>query len=103
LDVIDSDEETFERYKKAFNRKDDTEVRGLCSYLCAYVARHNLLANKDTFSGKFFDLCTLKEIKEARKRLKELEESLIDDLMNEAQIDLKYYIDGASQNLEAAF
>ena len=132
LEVIGSDEEMFEKYKKAFNREDDTEVRGLCSYLCAYVARHNLLANKDTFSEKFFDLCTLgeikelyerlqelqetsrffdpdrtlKKIKEARKRLKEseeLEKSLIDDLMNEAKIGDQYYADVESQNSQAAF
>ncbi|MDR2977921.1 MAG: hypothetical protein LBU56_00475, partial [Rickettsiales bacterium] len=42
--------------------------------ISAYVARHNLLANKDTFSKKFSDFCTLGEIKELYERLQELQE-----------------------------
>jgi hypothetical protein len=45
----------------------------------------------------------LKETQEARKRLKELEKSLINDLMNEAKTDDQYYVDTRSQNSQAAF
>ncbi len=99
LNTIGYDQEMFERYKKAFNREDDTEVRGLCSYLCAYVARHNLLANKDTFSKKFFDFLT----EENCIRIQESRKSLIDDLMNEAKTDDQYFVDTISQNSQAAF
>jgi hypothetical protein len=87
------------RYKKAFDREDEEKADGLCLYLCAYVARYNLLADKDTFSKKFFDLLT----EENHIRPQESQKSLINDLMNEAQINLKYYVDTRSQNSQAAF
>ncbi|MGL9762568.1 MAG: hypothetical protein ACR5LB_10685 [Wolbachia sp.] len=99
LNTIGYDQEMFERYKKAFNREDDTEVRGLCSYLYAYVGRHNLLANKDTFSKKFFDFLT----EENCIRPQESRKSLIDDLMNEAKTDDQYFVDTILQNSQAAF
>ncbi|WCR59089.1 MAG: hypothetical protein PG978_000503 [Wolbachia endosymbiont of Ctenocephalides felis wCfeF] len=100
LKLIRFNDEMFERYKKAFNREDDTKVRGLCSYLCAHVARHNLLANKDTFSEKFLDFFTYRE---NCTRLQESRKSLIDDLMNEAKTDDQYFVDTISQNPQAAF
>ncbi|MGL9731331.1 MAG: hypothetical protein ACR5KX_00570 [Wolbachia sp.] len=99
LNTIGYDQEMFERYKKAFNREDDTEVKGLCSYLCAYVGRHNLLANKDTFSKNFFYFLT----EENCIRPQESRKSLIDDLMNEAKTDDQYFVDTILQNSQAAF
>ena len=97
LKVIRSDKKMIERYKKAFNRK---EVIGLCSFLCAHAARHNLLVNENAFSEKFFDWCTL--TKENGKKFEESQKSLIEDLMSEAKVDDQYYKDVELQNSRAA-
>lgn len=96
LKVIRSDEKMIERYKKAFNRK---EVIGLCSFLCAHAARHNLLVNENAFSEKFFDCCTL--TKENGKKFEKSQKSLIEDLMNEAEVDNQYFEGIRSQNSQA--
>lgn len=96
LDIIESGEKMIERYKKAFNRE---EVFGLCSFLCAHVARHNLLVNENAFSEKFLDSYTWKK---NVKKLEESQKSLIEDLMNEARVDDQYYKDVELQNSRAA-
>lgn len=100
LKVINSDKEMFERYKKAFNREDDTEVRGLCSYLCAYVACHNLLANKDTFSEKLLDFFTYSGNGAGPQKS---QKPLINDLIDKVKTCSEYIDNETLQNVKILF
>ncbi|MDR2978459.1 MAG: hypothetical protein LBU56_03530 [Rickettsiales bacterium] len=46
MNIIESDKQMFQDYKKFFNRE---KMQGICRHLCDYVVLNDLLVNKESF------------------------------------------------------
>ncbi|WP_250294715.1 hypothetical protein [Wolbachia endosymbiont of Oedothorax gibbosus] len=50
MNIVESDEQMFQDYKKFFNRE---KIDGICRHLCEYVTLNDLLVNKGSFVKAF--------------------------------------------------
>lgn len=50
MNIIESDEQMFQDYKKFLNRE---KIDGICRHLCDYITLNDLLVNKESFVKAF--------------------------------------------------
>ncbi|WP_250295959.1 hypothetical protein [Wolbachia endosymbiont of Oedothorax gibbosus] len=70
MNIIESDEQMFQDYKKFLNRK---KIDGICRHLCDYITLNDLLVNKESFIKAFDSI--------------EKKRSLVNDLIKKVKND----------------